>query len=59
MSVIGIVVISVVMFCAVAGIMAAVPLLSQLVRALAGPMYAAAGADPVRTQRDRLSRLPD
>lgn len=78
MSVIGIVVISVVMLCAlagaiaaifdsekglgkefvdglhaigyifipVAGIMAAVPLLSQLVRAAAGPVYAAVGADP-------------
>jgi ethanolamine transporter len=78
MSIIGIVVISVVMCCAVAGalaslfdgerglgkefldglhaigyifvpvagVMAAIPLLSQLVRAVAGPVYSAVGADP-------------
>jgi len=33
-------------FVPVAGVMAAIPLLSQLVRAVAGPTYAAVGADP-------------
>ncbi len=33
-------------FVPVAGVMAAIPLLSQLVTALAGPVYAAVGADP-------------
>ena len=33
-------------FVPVAGVMAAIPLLSQLVRAVAGPVYAAVGADP-------------
>jgi len=34
-------------FVPVAGIMAAIPLLSQLVRVVAGPVYSAIGADPV------------
>lgn len=33
-------------FVPVAGVMAAIPLLSQLVRAVAGPAYSAVGADP-------------
>src|SRR5579863_589680 len=33
-------------FVPVAGVMAAIPLLSQLVHAVAGPMYSALGADP-------------
>src|SRR5262245_47517510 len=33
-------------FVPVAGIMAAIPLLSQLVRAVAGPLYSSVGADP-------------
>src|SRR5260370_23841362 len=33
-------------FVPVAGIMAAIPLLSQLVRAVVGPVYSAVGADP-------------